>query len=93
MAQTTKAKSKAGTRGRARGATRRMTGKPERQSRGTRSRSRANDERKAQRRTNPRARRSPATTAALVRRGVIEGMSPRPKNARERSKLRASREE
>jgi hypothetical protein len=85
MAQTVKAKDRSSSRGRARQSTRRSKIKTDRVSRDTRSRSRANDERKAKRRGNPRARRSPATTAALVRRGVLQQETPQPKNARERA--------
>jgi hypothetical protein len=88
MAQTVTAKDRAPSRGRARQTRRRSKIKTDRQSRETRSRSRANDERKALRRGNPRARRSAATTNALVRRGILEAEPPKTKNARERKTRR-----
>lgn len=76
MAETTKAKSRAGSRGRASGATRRNRTQPKRASRNTRSRSRAADERRAQKPKPNLKARHPSKRGTAKR---------KPKNKRDRA--------
>ena len=84
MATTTTAKSRAGSRGRASGATRRNRTKPARQARDTRSRSQAADERRARRAKPNLKARHPINRAAAT---------DAPKNKRQRAtRLAAKRD-
>jgi hypothetical protein len=77
MAQTTTSKDRAATRGRASGARRRNTTKPDRQSRQTRSRSQAADERRAARPKPNLKARNPRNRGSAT--------AGKPKNKRERA--------
>ncbi len=78
MAQTTKAKSRAGSRGRAAGANRRNRTQTKRATRDTRSRSEAADQRRAKKKPNLMARHPSKRGAAKAAKGA-------PKNKRQRA--------